>query len=53
MSNPVIKISNLHKGFGDVKITKGVDLDVEKGEFLVVIGGSGEGKSVLFKQIID
>lgn len=48
----MIKIQNLQKGFGGKLITKGLDLVVEDGEFLAIIGGSGEGKSVLFKQII-
>lgn len=48
----IIKLKNLHKSFGTKIITKGLDLDVNPGEFLAIIGGSGEGKSVLFKQII-
>ncbi len=48
----MIKIQNLQKSFGDKAITRGLDLQVESGEFVAIIGGSGEGKSVLFKQII-
>lgn len=48
----IIKLKNLHKSFGVKTITKGLDLSVNPGEFLAIIGGSGEGKSVLFKQII-
>ena len=46
-----ISIRNLHKSFGKKKVLDGVDLDVETGKSLVVIGGSGTGKSVLIKCI--
>ena len=46
-----ISIKDLHKSFGKKKVLDGVDLDVYKGESLVVIGGSGTGKSVLIKCI--
>lgn len=48
----VIEIVNLHKSFGNNYVLRGVDLQVEKGESMVVIGGSGSGKSVLLKHII-
>lgn len=48
---PRIVISNLHKAFGTKIVLDGVDLEVAKGESLVVIGGSGTGKSVLIKCI--
>lgn len=44
-----INIKNLHKAFGHKKVLNGIDLEVAKGESLVVIGGSGTGKSVLIK----
>lgn len=44
-----INIKNLHKVFGHKKVLNGIDLEVAKGESLVVIGGSGTGKSVLIK----
>ena len=47
-----IKIENLHKSFGPKVVLDGVSVDVEKGESLVVIGGSGSGKSVLIKSIL-
>ena len=50
-SNVKISIRNLHKSFGRKIVLDGVDLDVYKGESLVVIGGSGTGKSVLIKCI--
>ena len=51
MSENKIEIRNLYKAFGKKKVLDGVDLEVKKGESLVVIGGSGTGKSVLIKCI--
>ncbi len=52
-SNPTkIKVENLHKSFGHKHVLDGVGLDVKKGESLVIIGGSGTGKSVLIKSIL-
>lgn len=51
MSDTKIKISNLHKAFGRKVVLDGIDLEIKKGESLVVIGGSGTGKSVLIKCI--
>lgn len=48
----MIEIIDLHKGFGGNQVLRGVDLKVEKGESVTVIGGSGSGKSVLMKHII-
>ncbi len=50
--NPKISIRGLHKSFGDKIVLDGVDLDVAEGESVVVIGGSGTGKSVLIKCIL-
>ncbi|MCX2480737.1 ATP-binding cassette domain-containing protein [Pedobacter sp. MC2016-15] len=50
-NNPVISIRGLQKAFGSLHILRGVDLDVYKGENLVVLGRSGTGKSVLIKII--
>jgi phospholipid/cholesterol/gamma-HCH transport system ATP-binding protein len=47
-----IEVRGLHKAFGEQQILAGVDLDVERGETLVVVGRSGEGKSVLLKHLI-
>ena len=49
---PIIKVRNLHKTFGNNKVLRGIDLDIYQGESFVVIGGSGSGKSVLLKCII-
>jgi phospholipid/cholesterol/gamma-HCH transport system ATP-binding protein len=48
----MIKLMNLKKKFGDTWITRGVDLDIPDNKMTVIIGRSGEGKSVLLKQII-
>jgi len=53
MQNDIkIKVRNLHKAFGKHQVLDGVDLDVQKGKSLVILGGSGTGKSVLIKTII-
>lgn len=50
--NIKIKVRNLHKAFGNHKVLDGIDLDVKKDSSLVILGGSGTGKSVLIKTII-
>ena len=47
-----ICVRGLHKAFGDKKVLDGIDLDVAQGTSMVVIGGSGSGKSVLLKCIL-
>ena len=51
MSEYKIQVKNLHKAFGKKVVLDGVDIEIKKGESLVVIGGSGTGKSVLIKCI--
>ena len=48
----MIKVENLEKSFGSHKVLQGIDLEVAKGRSLVILGGSGSGKSVLIKNII-
>jgi len=50
-NNKVISISGLEKSFGDLSVLRGIDLDIYKGENVVVLGRSGTGKSVLIKII--
>lgn len=47
-----IRLKGLEKAFGEKKVLTGVDLSLNQGESLVVIGGSGSGKSVLLKCIL-
>jgi phospholipid/cholesterol/gamma-HCH transport system ATP-binding protein len=51
-TQPKISIRGLTKSFGANEVLRGVDLDIEAGRSLVVIGGSGSGKSVLLKCIL-
>ena len=49
---PVIEVRGLWKSFGDLEVLRGVDLTVQNGETMVVLGASGCGKSVLLKHVI-
>ena len=48
----LIEVHDVHKSFGNNHVLRGIDLNVKHGESMVVIGGSGSGKSVLIKCII-
>ncbi len=48
----MIEIVNLHKAFGENSVLRGINLRIEKGETLAIIGRSGCGKSVLLKLIV-
>lgn len=48
---PIIQINNVHKHFGQVEALKGISLNVEKGEVVVIVGPSGSGKSTLLRCI--
>lgn len=48
----MIRIVDLHKSFGENRVLQGVNLEVQRGETLVIIGQSGSGKSVLIKHLI-
>ncbi|MCB9942535.1 MAG: ABC transporter ATP-binding protein [Geminicoccaceae bacterium] len=52
-SQPVIRIRGLRTRFGTKVIHDDLDLDVRRGEVLAIVGGSGTGKSVLLRHIID
>ena len=48
---PIVRIQGLQKRFGDLEVLKGVDMDVQKGEVVVILGPSGSGKSTLLRCI--
>ncbi len=48
----MIELRDVHKAFGDNRVLQGVDLTIRKGSSLVIIGGSGTGKSVALKCIL-
>lgn len=52
MSPPAIRLSGLAKSFGEKRVLDGIDLEVPPASSMVVIGGSGSGKSVLLKCIL-
>ena len=47
----MIKIENLHKRFGKLEVLNGIDINVEKGEIIAIIGPSGSGKSTFLRCI--
>ena len=48
----MIKLDNVYKSFGNNHVLRGVDLEIPRGESMVVIGGSGTGKSVTLKSVL-
>ena len=51
MTQPVVSVRNLHKSFGDLEVLKGIAIDVNAGEVVVVFGRSGSGKSTFLRCI--
>ena len=45
----VITVKGLEKAFGDNQVLKGIDIEIDKGEVIVVIGASGSGKSTFLR----
>ncbi len=52
MNDDFIRFAELHKAFGEKKVLCGINLTVKRGETVVVLGGSGSGKSVLLRHTI-
>jgi len=52
MNDYFIRYLDLHKSFEDKEVLRGVDLEIRRGETVVVLGGSGSGKSVLIRHTI-
>ncbi len=47
----MIKLTNIHKRFGDTEVLKGIDIEIKQGEIIVIIGSSGTGKSTLLRTV--
>lgn len=47
----LLKIQDLHKSFGDHEVLKGINLEIKKGEVVVIIGASGSGKSTFLRTL--
>ncbi|WP_043455860.1 amino acid ABC transporter ATP-binding protein [Streptomyces fulvoviolaceus] len=48
-ADPIVRIIDLHKSFGPVEVLKGVDLEVHRGQVVVILGRSGSGKSTMLR----
>lgn len=46
---PILELKNIHKSFGKTKVLKGIDLTLEKGQVMSIIGSSGSGKTTLLR----
>src|SRR5579875_3210943 len=51
MTAPTVRAENVHKRFGTLEVLKGIDLEVQPGEVMVILGPSGSGKSTLLRCI--
>src|SRR5450759_3524268 len=51
MSQPIVRIQNLRKVFGENEVLRDIDMDVQRGEVVVILGPSGSGKSTMLRCI--
>lgn len=51
MAKPLLKVEQLHAGYGEVRVLWGVDTEVEEGEIACIVGSNGAGKSTLLRTI--
>ncbi len=49
MQKPLIQVENLEKSFGDLRVLKGITVDIKKGDVVFVVGPSGSGKSTFLR----
>jgi len=51
-TQPLVRVVDLHKAFGSLRVLEGISLEFERGKTTVILGPSGTGKSVLLKHIV-
>jgi polar amino acid transport system ATP-binding protein len=51
MAEPMLKLQGIHKRFGDLEVLRGIDLEVNRGEVVCILGPSGSGKSTMLRCI--
>jgi polar amino acid transport system ATP-binding protein len=51
MTDPIVKLVNIHKSFGNLEVLKGISMDINEREVVVLVGPSGTGKSTLLRCI--
>ena len=51
MANTMLELTGIHKSFGDNQVLRGIDLVIDKGEVVAVLGPSGSGKSTMLRCI--